>query len=186
MKEIVFCLEELSAQSFLESLLGRINLGNVPVRYIVFEGKQDLESQLTRRLRGYRNTEAIFIVMRDQDSAPDCKIVKNTLRSLCDQGQRPNAIVRIACRELEAFYWGDLSAVEQALQTNGLAQLSRRRRFRDPDRIVNPSTELRKVTRGRYQKVSGSREIGKCISIDNIGSKSFQVLLQSIQAALAA
>ena len=80
MREIVFCLEELSARRFLESLLVRINPESVPVRYIVFEGKQDLESQLARRLKGYRNSDATFIVMRDQDGTPDCRAVRQSLR----------------------------------------------------------------------------------------------------------
>ena len=159
MKEIVFCLEELAARVFLESLLFRMNPEDTTVRYIVFEGKQDLESQLARRIQGYRNAEATFIVMRDQDATPDCDVVKRVLRDICTVGGREDAIVRIACKELEAFYWGDLLAVERALDITGLTKLARRRQFRDSDSIVNPSAELRKATKGTYQKVSGSREI---------------------------
>lgn len=186
MNELVFCLEELSAQRFLESLLVRINTENVPVRYLVFEGKQDLELQLARKMKGYRNPNAIFIVMRDQDASPDCAEIKQNLIDICLAVERDNAIVRIACRELEAFYWGDLSAVETALGLKGLTKLSRRSRFRNSDKIPNPSRELRKVTNGVYQKVSGSGEIGKYISITNIGSTSFRVLYQSIMNALSA
>ena len=186
MKEIVFCLEEYSARQFLESLLIRINLEQVPIRFLVFEGKQDLESQLMRKIKGYRNREATFIVMRDQDGSPDCKVIKQSLSDLCVAGGRTDAVVRIACRELEAFYWGDLLAVEKALEITGLSKLSRRRQFRNSDSIVNPSVELRKATGGVYQKVSGSREIGKHISIENIGSNSFRVLHDSIRTALAA
>lgn len=186
MKEIVFCLEELSARRFLESLLARINPENVTVRYLVFDGKQDLESQLTRKMMGYRNSQATFIVLRDQDGNPACQAIKQKLRNLCADGGRNDAVVRIACRELEAFYWGDLLAVEKALEICGLSKLSRRKQFRNSDSIVNPSAELRKATNGLYQKVSGSREIGKHISLDNIGSNSFRVLHDSIRLALAA
>ena len=186
MKEIVFCLEEFSARKFLESLLERINSENVNIRYLVFDGKQDLEAQLARKLIGYRNSQATFIVMRDQDGNPDCHAIKQNLRNLCNDGGRNDAVVRIACRELEAFYWGDLLAVEKALEIPGLSKLSRRKQFRNSDKIVNPAAALRKATDGRYQKVSGSREIGKHISLNNIGSNSFRVLHDSIRLALAA
>ena len=186
MKEVVFCLEELSARHFLESLLVRINPENVPIRYIVFEGKQDLEAQLARKMMGYRNPDATFIVMRDQDATPDCSVIKQILRDLCTVGGRHDAVVRIACRELEAFYWGDLLAVEKALEIPGLSRLSNRKQFRNSDSIVNPAAKLRKVTNGLYQKVSGSREIGKHISFEDIGSNSFRILYDSIRKALIA
>lgn len=72
MKELVFLLEEQSAKAMLESLLPRLLDGNVSYRCITFEGKQDLEKQLTRRIRSYQNEQARFIVLRDQDSHPDC------------------------------------------------------------------------------------------------------------------
>lgn len=186
MKELVFCLEELSARRFLEGLVGRLNAAGVPIRYIVFEGKQDLEAQLARRLRGYRNPEAIFIVVRDQDGAPDCRVVKQRLQDICAEAGRPDAVVRIACHELEAFYWGDLYAVEQALGVKGLSKLGSKARFRDSDAIIGPARELSAATGGVYQKVSGSSAIGQTLSPDRCTSRSFQVLHAAILAALAA
>lgn len=52
MKTIVFLLEELSARVLLEGLMPRLLGPSVATRYLVFEGKQDLERQLVRRLRG--------------------------------------------------------------------------------------------------------------------------------------
>lgn len=184
MKEIVFCLEELSARRFLEALFKRINENHIPVRFIVFEGKQDLEGQLGRRMRGYRNTEARFIVVRDQDGSPDCGAIKRRLIEICDDAGRPNAVVRIACHELEAFYWGDLAAVEKALDMTGLSAFARRAKYRDSDAIVNPGRELSKITNGAYQKVSGSGRIGQHIEINRCTSRSFQVLHRSILEAL--
>jgi len=51
MSELVVFLEEASAKAMLEGLLPRI-LPNLPIRFVVFEGKQDLERQLEKRLRG--------------------------------------------------------------------------------------------------------------------------------------
>ena len=51
MNQLVFFLEEPSAREMLKNLLPRILPDNVTVRYVVFEGKQDLENQLGRKLR---------------------------------------------------------------------------------------------------------------------------------------
>ncbi|MBU4304454.1 MAG: hypothetical protein KJ893_02340 [Candidatus Omnitrophica bacterium] len=50
MSELVFFLEELSAEAMLKGLLPRLLPPEVLVRYIVFEGKQDLEKQLVYNL----------------------------------------------------------------------------------------------------------------------------------------
>jgi hypothetical protein len=56
MIEIVFLLEEPSAKAMIEGILPKIILEiNINVRYIIFEGKQDLEKQITRKLQGYNN-----------------------------------------------------------------------------------------------------------------------------------
>jgi len=58
MKELVFLLEERSARVMLESLLPRLLRNEVSFRLIPFEGKQDLEKQIVRKIRGYRNRES--------------------------------------------------------------------------------------------------------------------------------
>jgi len=80
---------------------------DVPARYITFEGKQDLEKQLERRIRGYLNPNARFIVLRDLDSNPNCKKLKtNLLAKVNSTGKTAQILVRIACQELEAFLSG--------------------------------------------------------------------------------
>ena len=68
MNQLVFLLEEPSAKAMLEGVLPRLLGDNVNVVYVVFEGKQDLEKRLPRRLRAWQNPNARFVVMRDQDS----------------------------------------------------------------------------------------------------------------------
>ena len=65
MNEVVFLLEELSARAMLEGLLPKLLPDTIRCRYIVFEGKQDLEKQLVKRMRGYRVPNARFVVLRD-------------------------------------------------------------------------------------------------------------------------
>jgi len=181
MRELVFLLEERSAKALLESLLPRVLTRETPFRCIPFEGKQDMEKQLPLKIRAYRNERARFIVLRDQDSA-SCKVVKKKLLDLCaGTGKEARCVVRIACRELEAFYLADLQAVDQALGIGDLARRQKSRKFRAPDSLGSPAHELKMLTRSRYEKVAGSRAIGRCLSIDNDRSPSFRNLIAAIR-----
>ena len=181
MTELVFLLEEASAQAMLEGLLPKILPPDMTPRYIPFDGKSDLEKQLIKKVRGYRNQGAQFIVVRDQDSHPDCKAVKAKLVRLCQEAGKPEALVRIVCRELESFYLADLAAVEKGLELSGLAKRQGERKFRSPDFLGSPSRELATLTKGRYQKISGSRAIGPWLDPDNIRSDSFRNLVTGIR-----
>ena len=182
MKEIVFLLEEASAKALLESVLPRMLDQTIGFRCIPFEGKQDLEKQLMRRIRGYQNGSARFIVLRDQDSHPDCTQVKAKLLDLCrESGKADHCLVRIACTELETFYLADLLAVEQALGLKGLAKQQLGRKFKAPDRLGSPSQELKILTGKRYEKIGGSSAIGQHLSLDNDRSPSFQNLITAIR-----
>jgi len=186
MKELVFCLEEQSAKVMLEGVLPRLlPLGEFVFRYIVFQGKQDLEKQLQRKLKGYFNPAARFLVIRDQDSHPNCVDVKARLVDLCTQAGKPHALVRIACRELEAFYLAYLQAVERGLGVHGLAKHQLTKKFRSPDYLGSPSKELSILTKGKYQKVGGSRSIGVHLQLDNARSDSFRNLVAGVRRLAA-
>ena len=182
MKELVFLLEEISAKAMLESLLPRILHTDIHHRFIPFEGKQDMEKQLCKRLRGYLNPQTRFIVLRDLDSEPDCKKLKEKLTDYCQQaGQINKTLIRIACRELESFYLADLEAVGKALSIPRLTSYQNKSRFRKPDLLPNPSRELATLTKDYYQKISGSNAIGQFLDPENTRSSSFYHLIQGIR-----
>lgn len=180
---LVFCLEELSAKTLLESLWPRLFPSlNIEVKFIVFEGKSDLEKKLERRLRGWLRPNSLFVVLRDQDSG-DCVAIKKTLVAKCVSAGRADALVRIACAELESWYLGDLAATETALNITGLSRKQNSSSYRAPDRLANAAQELDRLTAGRYQKVSGSREIGKHLSLETgqNRSQSYQVFIRGLR-----
>ena len=182
MKELVFLLEEESAKAMLQGLLPRILDPQVQPRLMAFEGKQDLEKQMVKRMRGYVDPLARFIVLRDQDRTPDCKAVKAKLLGLCAQsGRHAVSLVRIACHELESFYLADLQVVETALGVAGLVRRQNTARFRAADHVESPSRELAKLTHGVYQKVSGSRLLGPHLDLDNDRSASFKNLIAGVR-----
>jgi len=185
MKTLVFFLEEPSAKEMLEGVLPRFLPNNVTPKYIVFQGKQDLEKKIESRLRGWNKPESYFVVMRDQD-AGNCSDIKNNLAKKCQEARKSEVLIRIACRELESFYLGDLLAVEAGLDITGLSNNQKRRPYRSPDVLCNkPAETLIKITKNRYQKMSGSRAIGPHLSLNNSNcSHSFNMLIRGITKLL--
>ena len=183
MRTIAFFLEEPSAKAMLEGLLPRILPPDVNHNCIVFRGKQHLEKNLTRRLKNWDLPRSVFVVMRDQNSG-DCYAVKQRLTELCQEVDKESVLVRVACRELETFYLGDLEAVEKGLGLTGLASQQGRRKFRNPDALGNPYQELRRLTQDRYQKGEGSRSIAPHLRLEGNTSNSFNVLLAGIRTLL--
>lgn len=179
MNRVVFFLEEPSAKALLESLLPRYFPGR-PFLFIVFQGKQQLDRDLPKRLRGWNVPGDRFVVLRDQDD-DDCHDLKRRLTDLCRVGQQPDTIVRIACRELEAWYFGDLPATARALHAPELAALAGKARFRHPDQIVRPSDALAESSGCRYQKIDGSRRIGKHLTPKSNQSPSFGTFWQTLE-----
>lgn len=185
MRTLVVFTEELSAKVMLDSLLPRL----LPepawsFRCVAFEGKQHLEKQLPIKLKGWRTPNTHFIVLRDQDGG-QCKTIKRRLTDICVMASKPDVLVRIACRELESWYFGDLEAVETALQIDGLGTLQEKAQYSNPDKIQYPSKELKRVTKNRYQKVSGSRLIGEHLRLDNSRSTSFEHFISGVRRIMA-
>jgi hypothetical protein len=178
---LVFLLEELSAQEMLKGVLPKILPEGINVRYMVFEGKQDLEKQLERKLRGWQQPNSVFLVMRDKDGG-NCVTIKQRLaEKVTASGKQDATLIRIACTELESFYLGDLSAIEQGLEIPNLAKRQQESKFRTPDILSNASQELENLTQKKYQKVGGSRAIAPHLKTDGSNcSHSFNVLLTGI------
>jgi hypothetical protein len=178
-RELIFLLEERSMEETLKALLPRIIPSDVTYKCIPHEGKQDLEKSIPRKLKAWHKS-AEFIVIRDKDSA-DCLKAKQKLLELCQQGDRPDTLIRIACHELESWFLGDLAAVEKGLQikTGTLSKLQKKQKFRTPDDIAAAKQELKRIA-SSYQPISGSKAIAQHLNLTNNTSKSFQVFLEGV------
>lgn len=84
--------------------------------------------------------------------------MKERLIALCKSGGRDDTLIRIACQELEAWYLGEPDAIAEAFANDKLRMIGKKARFRDPDAVVRPSAEVRKLV-PEFQKVSGARRI---------------------------
>ena len=178
MNRVIFLLEERSMKILLEGLLRRL-FPQIKFVCIPHEGKKDLEKSIPRKLRAWREPGARFVVVRDNDGG-DCHALKDRLAALCNGAGRSDALIRIACQELEAWYLGEPAALAEAFGNERLSQIGSKSRYRDPDSIQHPSWELVKLI-PEFQKISGARRMASCLSRGGNSSRSFQVMLEGIE-----
>ena len=181
MSRLVFLLEEYSMKIFLEGLLPRL-FPQLDFLCIPHEGKQDLEKSVPRKIRAWREPGVKFIVLRDNDQG-DCCALKERLTALCRTAGREDVLVRIACQELEAWYFGELDVLADAFGNDPVRGLKNKERFRDPDNIAGPSGVLKELV-PEFQKISGARMIAPLLTREKNRSRSFHVLLEGIERML--
>ena len=177
MNKVVFLLEELSMKELLDGLLPRI-FPDMVFLCIAHEGKRDLEKSIPRKLRAWREPGVKFVVLRDNDGG-DCVRLKQKLMEICERGGRADALVRIACQELESWYLGEPAALVEAFENEKLLRIGRTARFRDPDGIQDPANALKKLV-PEFQKISGARKMARFLSQQRNTSTSFRVLLSGV------
>ena len=183
MSRLVFLLEEYSMKVLLDGLLPRL-VPDLRFLCVPHEGKQDLEKSIPRKLRAWREPGVRFVVIRDNDGG-ECGALKSHLVGMCRDGRREDTIVRIACQELEAWYLGDPVALSEAFDDASLLQIGGKERYRDPDAVQCPSAELERLVPA-FQKISGARRMASRLSRGRNSSRSFQVLIESVERAAGA
>lgn len=176
---LVFLLEGQSEKEMIQGILPRLLPSEIHTKFIVFEGKSDLEKRLELKIKGWQTPDSYFVILRDQDSG-DCKVIKQNLVVKCKKVGREDTLVRIACHELESWYLGDLEAVEKGLNIK-LQQSQTSAKFRVPDQLSNAAEELEKITKNLYQKIGGSRDIAPYLNLTSNTSTSFNIFIRGIQ-----
>ena len=178
MGRVVFLLEEYSMKALLDGLLPRL-FPELIFLCVPHDGKGDLEKSIPRKLRGWREPGVRFVVVRDNDRG-DCLVLKRHLRELCAVQPEHDFLIRIACQELEAWYFGEPDALAKAFRKESLRGIGSRARFRKPDAIAYPARELTKLV-PRYQKVSGARALAGHLTREGNGSPSFQAMMDGVE-----
>lgn len=174
---IVFLLEERSMKEVLDIILPRLLPEGTDFITIPHNGKSDLEQSIPRKLKAWRQPNTKFVIVRDQDSA-DCIKVKKHLKDIVEPYGR-EVLIRIACKELEAWYFGDLNAVSKAYGYS-LESLANKRQYRDPDKIENPKAELKRLL-PLHQQLEGARNIAIHMDICNNTSSSFNQFVLGVR-----
>ena len=177
MSRIVFLLEEPSMKVLLDGLLPRI-FPEMQFVCVPHSGKSDLEKSIPRKLKAWQEPGVRFVIMRDKDK-DDCVAVKERLRRLCVQSGKPDALVRIVCEELEAWYIAEPSALAEAFIDIRLHRIGQIARFRDPDAVRQPSIALNELV-PEFQKTAAARLMAQYLSRERNRSPSFQALLTGL------
>ena len=177
MSKIVFLLEEHSMQVLLEGLLPRI-FPELVFQCVPHSGKSELEKSIPIKLKDWREPGVRFVIMCDKDK-DDCVAVKERLRRLCVESGKPDALVRIVCEELEAWYIAEPSALAEAYGDERLRKIGRGARFRHPDAVRQPSETLSKRVPG-FRKTDAARRMAQYLSRERNISPSFQALLTGL------
>lgn len=183
--KLVFLLEEESMKRALEGILPRLLPEGVDYKLVPHEGISHLERSIPTKLRGWREPNVRFVIVRDQESHPDCKALKAKLAGLCAEAGRPDSLVRIVCCALESWFLADLAAVGTAFGKPGTAKHQMKNPQRTPDHIVSP-VQLLKQFIPTYQKISGARAIGPHLDIENTRSPSFRAFIDGVRRVAAA
>ena len=174
---IVFLLEEPSMKELLDIILPQILPDTVAFKTIAHSGKSDLQESIPRKLKAWRQPDTKFVIVQDQDSG-DCVEIKKVLEELARPAGR-EVLIRIVCRELEAWYFGDLQAVSKAYRRD-IVSLCRKSKYRVPDKIGNPKEELRKLL-PNHQQLDGARRIAVHMDIQNNRSESFRQFVSGVR-----
>ena len=187
-RRIEILTEEPSMEIFLKGLLPRI----LPTEYALgvncfvypHEGKNDLQKRLPRRVRAYANypEEILLIVIQDQDST-DCVKLKGKLENLIlEVNPNMDYLIRIACRELENWYLGDLISIQSIYPESRASRLAQKAKFRDVDHLIG-SYEMKKFSR-KFGKTSCARQMAPIISIESNTSPSFKHFITGLSRFL--
>jgi hypothetical protein len=196
---IEFLVEEPSAEAALLNILPKILEPKISCRIHPYQGKQDLLKKLPNRLKGYKAwlpADWRIVVLVDADNQ-DCKKLKAQLETIASTSNlstksatrnsaTSQVLNRLAIEELEAWFFGDIVALNAAYPRIPL-NLSNKAKYRNPDSIVGGTWEAleRELKRVGYYssglpKVTAAREISQHMVPGRNRSHSFQVFHQGL------
>ncbi|MGF1612348.1 MAG: DUF4276 family protein [Gammaproteobacteria bacterium] len=195
-------VEEPSMGAALDCLLPAL-LGHTEFQIVRFQCKDDLLKKAPERLQAYASWLPIawrILVLVDRDD-DDCRALKAKLESIAARaglmtktaaqgGTRFQVVNRIAVEELEAWFFGDWTAV-QAAYPRVPATVPRKARFRDPDAIAGGTWEAieRVLKRAGYfstgvRKLELARSVTAHMVPQRNRSRSFQAFTIAVAAAM--
>jgi len=197
-----FLVEEPSMEAALRAMLPSW-LGGVDFEVFPYQGKEDLLSNLPARLRGYsrflpETWRVVVLIDRDDQ---DCRLLKDKLESIAkDAGLttrstsktgRYTVANRVVVEEIEAWYFGDWSAVRQAYPRID-QHWPNKSGYRNPDAILGGTWEaFQRIAqaagyfKGGLRKVEAARRIGPHLVPARNTSRSYQAFRNVIDELIA-
>ncbi len=195
---IEFLIEDYSGGEALNQLLPRCLKPGTEYAIHCFSGKEDLLKKLPNRLKGYKAwipKDYLIVVLIDKDSE-NCLQLKQKLEEISIDAefitktinaQSFQVLNRIMVEELEAWFFGDISAIVAAYPGIN-PNLAQRSKYRDPDVIQGGTWEaLERVLQraryhqGRLDKPKAARDIARHMNPEINTSRSFQAFYNGLK-----
>ncbi len=198
-----FHVEERSMQMFLFAWLHRFLPEDCTFEIYSYSGKHALLRRIGDRLKGYTKWMPAgfrIIVLVDRD-ADECGELKARLEQICEnaglQSRRASSgpdwqiATRIAVEELEAWYFGDWSAVCTAYPRVPV-NIQDRARYRNPDAVTGGTCEAFEQILQKHgyfkqglAKTQAAVAIGEHLDPALNRSNSFKVFRDAVAEAVA-
>jgi hypothetical protein len=200
---IVFLVEELSAEAALLNIVPKILGASASFEIHPYQCKDDLLSKLPRVMRGYAKwlpDDWRIVVLVDEDRS-DCDALKERMeqaavtarlvtRKMANSSNRHakfQVLNRISIEELEAWFFGDIHALNQAYPRVPKT-LGGRSRYKDPDSIKGGTWESleRELKKSGYfsgglRKIEAAKTISAFMEPERNNSKSFQMFRDGLR-----
>ena len=187
-ERVEFLLEEPSMKNVLAEILPRILPKGYELDVNCFlrphQGKSDLKKSIPKKVKVFSNLKqqtTKVIIIQDQDSN-DCIKLKKDLLSLCSESGTCPVLIRIACRELENWYLGDMAAIEKVYPEFKAKSHQSKAKFRIVDNCQG-AYELEKMIKS-FQKTSASKSISKHLDLTANKSVSFNQFISGVEKFL--
>lgn len=185
MKMLHIFTEEPSIKIVFDIILPKILPEGDHFQVYPHQGKQDLEKALSKtvptisRIPGSR-----ILITRDQDSG-DCKEIKQHLQGIAELNCQCAFAVRIVCRELEAWYLGDMNAIEEAFPRFRAAGHQHKSDYRNVDTLQSPNKTLLRIipeyaNKDYLPKLETAEKIAPFLNVNNNSSESFKQTIKAI------
>lgn len=203
LEKLVVFVEEYSMEAALEHILPKL-LGELDFEIFRFQCKDDMLKKLPDRMLGYSywlpETWAILVLMDlDNDNCQELKTRLENIaakagllsKSVVSQGSRFQVVNRIAIEELEAWFFGDWQAVQNAYPRVP-ATIPQKVGYRDPDAIAGGTWEAieRILKRAGYfssglRKLELAREVARLMEPERNTSRSFHAFSNAVSTSMA-
>jgi len=186
-KTIFFLVEEESMQHILEVIVPKIINEQDEFKIFTHQGKQDLKKQLSEKVPILlKNPNSYVLILQDQDSN-DCKKLKKELNDLIkDKCDNQKYKIRIVCRQLENWYFGDFEAIQSAFNNVKREKFENKAIFRNVDILENAPKELVKII-PQYKplktlpKIGVAKKIAPHLEISKNKNKSFEQFVKGLK-----
>ena len=179
MNNIYFFIEGKSDKAFLKPFITRFfKIKLEEIVYIVFNGKKKFKKNLSKRIKSItKNDKAIILIDQDNEN---CKKLKQQILDECKEATS-NILIRIACRELENWYLGDIESIIKIYPKSKAINYDKAK-YRNIDSLEG-SKELSQITNKEYKKIEGSEQLGKIINTNFNKNKSlsFKIFCKSLE-----